>query len=140
MAKKSKGFLPKKIAGVKVPKKVRKGQFGELLASKTGQALIAQALLAAGAVAGAKKAADSPKARGALADFADKVKSAGDGAGSQVSEGSSAMTYALGEAVRTFAEALHRGRPEAQEPVGEPAGADPEAKKKTTEGMEPRPL
>jgi hypothetical protein len=36
--------IPKRIAGVKVPKKVRKGPFGELLASRTGQAVIAQAI------------------------------------------------------------------------------------------------
>ena len=42
MSKKS--FLPKKIAGVKVPKKARKGRFGELLASPSGQAAIAEAV------------------------------------------------------------------------------------------------
>ena len=44
MSKKARSFLPKKIAGVKVPKSVRKGRFGELLASPTGQALIAEAV------------------------------------------------------------------------------------------------
>ncbi|THD75131.1 MAG: hypothetical protein E7812_17835 [Phenylobacterium sp.] len=44
MTKKIKSFLPKKIAGVKVPKSVRRGRFGELLASPTGQALIAEAV------------------------------------------------------------------------------------------------
>ena len=44
MTKKTRSFLPKKIAGVKVPKSVRKGRFGELLASPTGQALIAEAV------------------------------------------------------------------------------------------------
>lgn len=141
MAKKSKGLLPKRIAGVKVPKKVRKGRFGELLASKTGQALIVQAIIAAGAVAGAKKAAGDPKARGAIADLAGKVKSAGEDAGDQVAETSSAVTYALGEAARTFAEALHRGGPASEEATSwEAAGADEQAKKKTGDGMEPRPL
>lgn len=44
MAKKNKSFLPKRIAGVKVPKSVRKGRFGELMASPAGLAAIAEAL------------------------------------------------------------------------------------------------
>jgi hypothetical protein len=43
MSKKSRSFLPKRIAGVKVPKKARKGRFGELLVSPSGQAAIAEA-------------------------------------------------------------------------------------------------
>ena len=43
MAKK-KNFLPKKIAGVKVPKAARKGRFGELLASPAGQSALAEAV------------------------------------------------------------------------------------------------
>ncbi len=51
MAKiKSKPFLPKRIAGVKVPKSVRKGPLGQLLASRTGQALLGEAIVTAGAV------------------------------------------------------------------------------------------
>ena len=49
--KKSKSVIPKRIAGVKVPKKARKGRFGELLASRTGQAMIARAILVAGEAA-----------------------------------------------------------------------------------------
>lgn len=47
MTKKNKSFLPKKIAGVKVPKSVRRGPLGELIASPTGPALIAEAVMAA---------------------------------------------------------------------------------------------
>src|SRR5688500_757547 len=61
--KKAKSFLPKKIGGVKVPKSVRRGRFGELLASRTGQALIAEAVLGAGAIAAGLKAKDNPKVR-----------------------------------------------------------------------------
>ena len=68
--KRTKGLLPKRIAGVKVPRAVRKGRFGELLASQTGQALIAEALMGAVALGAAKKASDSPKARGAVHDAA----------------------------------------------------------------------
>jgi hypothetical protein len=129
MAKKSKNFLPKKIAGVKVPKKVRKGQFGELLASPGGQKLIAQAIVAIGAVAGAKKVKDSPKARGAIADAADKLRDAGDGAGHAGTAASGALAYALGEAARSFTDALHRH--EGGEDAGSaPGGDDADSKKK----------
>jgi hypothetical protein len=107
--KKSKSVIPKRIAGVKVPKKVRKGRFGELLASKTGQALIAQAILGAGAVAAGLKATDEPKLRGAAkrakARFAGKTDGAGGAASAAVG---AALAYAVGEAARTFAEALSR--------------------------------
>ncbi|MDB5442088.1 MAG: hypothetical protein JWP86_2625 [Phenylobacterium sp.] len=47
MSKKNKGFLPKRIAGVKVPKSVRNGPLGELIASSAGPALIAEAVMVA---------------------------------------------------------------------------------------------
>jgi hypothetical protein len=108
MGKKSKSFLPKKIAGVKVPKKVRKGRFGELLASPAGQALLAEAIMAIGAVAGAKKVADSPEARDKISDVADAVRGAGKKAKRKAPAVSDAVAFALGEAARSFADALHR--------------------------------
>lgn len=49
MTKKTRSYLPKRIAGVKVPKSVRKGRLGELLASPEGPALLADALRGFGA-------------------------------------------------------------------------------------------
>jgi hypothetical protein len=108
MAKKNKSFLPKRVAGVRVPKRVRKGRIGQFLASRAGQALIAEAVLAAGAVAGAKKAKDSPGARDALANTGRSLKQAGADAGRDVSAATSTLAYALGEAARSFADAMHR--------------------------------
>jgi len=113
--KKSKGLIPKKIAGVKVPKKVRRGRFGELLASKTGQAVIAQAILGAGAVAAGLKAKDSPKVRSAARDAKHKVAEKADGAAHDAGAAGSAFAYALGEAARSFAEALRQGEPKRRE-------------------------
>jgi len=107
--KKSKGLIPKRIAGVKVPRSVRKGRFGELLASKTGQAVIAQAILGAGAVAAGLKAKDSPKVRKFTRDAKHKVADTGHDAADKVGETGSTLAYALGEAARTFSEALRRG-------------------------------
>jgi hypothetical protein len=108
MSKKSKRMLPKRIAGVKVPKKVRKGHVGEILTSKTGKALIAEAVMAVGALAAAK-AKDSPSVRGALGDAKDKVRDVGGHARQDVSGTTASLTYALGEAVRSFSDALRNG-------------------------------
>lgn len=61
--KKTRALLPRKIAGVKVPRKARKGRFAELLASPTGQKLIAEAIVAGGVAIAGKLAAKSPKVR-----------------------------------------------------------------------------
>jgi hypothetical protein len=108
MAKKNKWSVPKRVAGVKVPKRLRKGRVGAFLASRAGQALMAQALVAAGAVVGAKKVKDSPDARNALADKGRSLKHAGADASREVSAATSTLAYALGEAARSFADALQR--------------------------------
>lgn len=110
-AKKSGGAIPKRIAGVKVPRAVRKGRFGELLASKTGQAVIAQAILGAGAVAAGMKAKDSPKVHATARKAKHKAAAAVGGAASDASATTSALAYAVGEAARSFADALRRGGP-----------------------------
>jgi hypothetical protein len=107
--KKAKGLIPKRIAGVKVPKAVRKGRFGELLASKTGQALIAQAVLGAGAVAAGLKAKDEPKVRQAARDTGHKLKDLGADASEGAGLATTTLAYALGEAARSFADAIRRG-------------------------------
>jgi len=108
MAKKKskKGGLPKRIAGVKIPKAVRKAPIGEILASKAGQTLIAEAVMAVGAVAGAKKAGDSRKVQRAAGKAAEGVHDAGAGAAAA----SGVLAYALGEAARSFVDALRERR------------------------------
>jgi hypothetical protein len=115
MAKKKKSLLPKRIAGVKVPKSVRKGSIATAIASPTGKAVLGEILMAAAAVAGAKKVKDSPKARNALADVADRLRDAGDGVGSGTAKATAAggaVTYAVSEAARAFIDALERRRSE----------------------------
>ncbi len=55
MAKKIKIKLPKKVAGMKIPKVVRKGPVGEFLNSGAGQVILAEALVAAAALFTASK-------------------------------------------------------------------------------------
>ena len=108
MGKKSKSVLPKRIAGVKVPKSIRKGRFGEFLATPTGQKLVAEAIMAVGAVAGARKAAKSDKAKD-LADSAkDKALDLKVDARDRASDASGVIAYAIGEAARSFSDAIRR--------------------------------
>jgi hypothetical protein len=127
MAKKSKGLLPKRIGKLKVRKSVRRGALGDLLASKAGQALIAEAVLALGALAGAKLG-KSPKVRGAVAN----VRAKGAKAGRDATAAKATFTYALGEAARTFSDALHRSpadrAPAADGPAWAPAAPAPRAR------------
>jgi hypothetical protein len=128
MAKKSKALLPKRIGKVKVGKSVRRGALADVLSSKAGQALIAQAVLAVGAVAAAKLK-ENGKARRAVA--AAKVK--GAEAGHDASAATATLTYALGEAVRSFSEALHRA------PADRTQGAwGPLAPSRRTKATKPR--
>jgi hypothetical protein len=147
--KKAKSFLPKRIAGVKVPKSVRKGRLGEMLASRTGQALIAEAIMATGAVAVAKKASDSPKARGFIHNAAERVRNAGDEAGHDAGVAGGVLAYALGEAARSFADALKRGGDDAGLRTGGEMAWTPDygapeprtdAKKKPASSREAAPL
>lgn len=116
MTKKSKkSVLPKRIAGVKVPKSVRNGPIGEALASPTGQAVIAEVITAAA----------SAKQGDKLVDLADRLRSSGEAKAGKASEESGAVVYAMGEAARTFVDALNRRRA---------AEAD-ERKKQSAEGQ-----
>lgn len=54
MSRKSKSLLPKRIGKAKIGKALRKGALADVLSSKAGQALIAEAMLAVGAMAGVK--------------------------------------------------------------------------------------
>jgi hypothetical protein len=113
--KKRKSLLPKRIAGVKVPKSVRRGPLGQLLASRTGQALLAEAIMAAGAVGVAKQASDKgddarpnpPLMSGVVADALRRWQG-GDHDGADPMAAS--VAYALGEAARTFVRSLDEHR------------------------------
>ncbi|MGA0607045.1 hypothetical protein ACO2Q0_13710 [Phenylobacterium sp. VNQ135] len=105
------GALPKRIAGVKVPKAVRKGRFAELLASRQGQHLIAEAILGAGALAAGMKAKDDPKVRRMAGNAKDSVVQAGGDTAGALGGASTTLAFALAEAARAFAEALRSGGP-----------------------------
>ncbi|MGH6908994.1 MAG: hypothetical protein ACREE0_11075 [Phenylobacterium sp.] len=132
MAKKSKALLPKRIGKVKVAKAVRKGALADVLTSKAGQALIAQAVIAVGAVAAARLKKNG-KVRSAVA--AAKLK--GGAVGEEANAATATLTYALGEAVRSFSEALHRA-PADRPPGGDGGGWAPLPASRRTKAAKPR--
>lgn len=134
MAKNSKSnCLPKRIAGVKVPKSVRKGPIADALASPDGQAVVAEIMTAAAAAA--KRAKDSSVHRDTLADMADRLRTAGDGSDKSgaADARTAAVAFAMAEAARAFENALTRRR-EAEEEAN--AGPSAEGWTEASEAVE----
>lgn len=114
---KKKAKLPKRIAGVKVPKALRRARLAELLSSPVGQAIVADAIVGAAGLLAAK-AKDHPKARHLAHEAKEGAEHAGHDAaqaGREVAHSAGAagatLAYALSEAAHAFAEALRRGPP-----------------------------
>lgn len=80
MAKKIKIKLPKRVAGVKIPKVIRKGAIGEFLNSGAGQVILAETLVAAAALFTASKTDGVQKIGNALAgngpDYTERLSKA----------------------------------------------------------------
>ena len=94
---KSKIKVPKRVAGVKIPKVVRKGPVVDFVNSSAGRLLIAEALTAAIA-AFAVKRVDPATGQRLQADMQD-----GEVA---LKRNTAKLAHAFGEAVRAFREAL----------------------------------
>ena len=127
MAKK-KRRLPKRIAGVKAPKWLRKGPLADLLTSRTGQALLAEAIMAAGAVGVAKQSGNKQggdksdggdetgehMTGGVVADALRRWQGAGRGHGHghrhEIDPMGATVAFALGEAARTFVRTVNERR------------------------------
>ncbi|MYZ50457.1 hypothetical protein [Propylenella binzhouense] len=109
--KKMKSAMPKKIAGVKIPKKVRKGAVGQFVASPAGQAMIGEMLLAALAAIrkggkGSKLgiAARHPAAAAELG--ASRAADLGSDAMEALRERTASLSEAFGEAARHFMDSV----------------------------------
>jgi hypothetical protein len=105
MAKKRK--VPKKIAGVKLPKPLRRG-LRDLASSQSGRTVMIEALSAAGAALAATQARPGSKVRRAAADQAPQVEAAADAVRDRAADLRSAAVTALEDAARSFTEALRR--------------------------------
>lgn len=116
MAKKSrkkKNYLPKRVAGMKVPKAVRRGAVGEFIASPVGQAIIAESIVHASGRVLNKQSRKGSAARtfarhpllsmryaGAMAG------QAGRDAGRDAKQATDIVGHAFGEAARHFMHVL----------------------------------
>ena len=116
--------VPKRIAGVKIPKGVRKGPILDFLNSSGGQVLVAEALLlAARSYASKHVDPDSPlgevvnhpvkKAKEAALSGKAKAKDVGNGA----TAASAQLAHAFDEAMRAFRAALNAPMQRAHPPT-----------------------
>jgi hypothetical protein len=130
MAKKqAKSRLPKRIAGMKVPKRLRQGNAGDLLASPVGLALLAETILLVG-----ERLVDRGPAQGkagrsmkGLRNVVKDVRQGGADVGEGVTGAGAAVVYALGEAAKSFTDALHNARDRDQHVWDSAAERDEEA-------------
>jgi hypothetical protein len=108
--------VPKRIAGVKIPKAIRKGPIGDFLSSSGGQVMLAEVLLGLVAVYAARRFDGSPT-RDALRHPLDSLR-----AGRDWSRGTTErFIRAFGAGVQAFREAMHES-----EGAAEASGLDTE--------------
>jgi hypothetical protein len=151
MARKLKIKIPKRVAGIKIPKTVRKGPLIHFLNSSAGQVLLAEGLMVLGGALGLRSA-DPDSGMGHLARHPlDSLRHLGleastraDGAGAAVSHESKKLSVAFSEAIRAFRAAMDEATPEdgeaAQDPEEATAGegvATPERAKKKQPSSRP---
>lgn len=99
MAKKDRPVkLPRKVGDVKIPKAVRQSAIADFLGTRVGQALVAEAVLAAATLAVVKKGSAARRAR--------KTKGGVQEAPTFADVPPSTLAYAFSEAGRAFTEAL----------------------------------
>jgi hypothetical protein len=121
MAKPKSKKIPKRLAGVKLPKPLRRG-LRDLARSQTGKTVLAEALAAAGAALVATQAAPGSRTRAFVADQGPKVKRAGGRARDDIAEARTAAVTALQEAARSFTDSL-RGGGQAGAPPNQPSAS-----------------
>jgi hypothetical protein len=102
MAKSSRIKVPKRVAGVKIPKSVRKGPALQFVNSSAGKMLVAEALTAALAMFAYKQAQGENGA---------KLKETARDAEDALKRNTARLTHALSEGVRAFREALATHEP-----------------------------
>jgi hypothetical protein len=116
-SKSSRIKVPKRVAGVKIPKTVRKGPVMDFVNSSAGRLLIAEALAAALAMF-AYKNADSETGR--------RIKAGTKDAEAALKRNTARLSFAFGEAVRVFRDSLARPDLPSNGNTGEVIDAEPD--------------
>jgi hypothetical protein len=121
MAKQFKLRIPKRVAGVKIPRIVRKGPFAKFLNSSAGQLVIAEALVMVGGALAAEARGSGPAELGR-----DPLSSASKGGAerSDIGPESSRLPSAFNDAIRAFRTSLEQHRSKEHETTQEAATAD----------------
>lgn len=101
MAKSTRIKVPKRVAGVKIPKAVRKGPVMDFVNSKAGKIVIAQALTAAIGVLAYKQVSPETRERAG-----NKVRKSAEGTRDALAHSTSRLSHAFGEAITAFRTAL----------------------------------
>lgn len=109
MAKQDKITLPKRVAGIKIPKVVRKGPLGQFLNSHAGQVIVAEALVAAAAVFTATRTDESSPVGEGLRHPVDGARKLSQVVAASGADQSERLAHAFRVAGRAFREALHDG-------------------------------
>lgn len=110
--------VPKRVAGVKIPKTMRKGPVMEFVNSSAGKLLIAEALTAALAVF-AYKHVDSDTGR--------RIKEGAHDAEAALKRNTARLTRAFGDGVRAFRESLSRSNGHGETAAGNVIDQEPDA-------------
>ena len=111
MAKKLKFKIPKRIAGVKIPKAVRKGPVAGFLNSSGGQLILAQALVAAAGALAASRTDENSSVGEAVRHPVDAAKDIGRNLQREGADQAARLSFALREAARSFRAAMEQGPP-----------------------------
>jgi hypothetical protein len=137
MARKLK--VPKRIAGVKIPKRIRKGPLGDFLKSSGGQIVLAEALLAVGAFYAARRFDASTPTGEALRHPLDSLRASRDRSRGTAER----LTRAFGAGVQAFRAALSEPLPDVASEQGPgasaqmPEDAGPPRKKRSSRSEAP---
>lgn len=132
--KKSKRKAPKRIAGVKLPKPIRR-ELNAALSTRRGRQLLVGALTTIGAGLAATQAKRGSALRTFLKDNpADAWQAGARRRAGVVGSGGSALSLALAEAARSFADAFARGKAEADARAAWPEESKPTAGGEKTGG------
>jgi hypothetical protein len=99
--------VPKRIAGVKLPKPLRRG-LRDLAASQTGRTALFEALAAAGAALAATQAGPGSKTRKLADRKGPKLAAASEELKAKAGQARAATVAALEDAARSFTESLRR--------------------------------